>query len=533
MTRSMPMCTLHLTQPLSDYAVPEEMLTYRPLQADVGEERERRIKCYSKLTSEEQKRIAALEAHLEQEGETLEPDVEPFMLPYLFGKTSKDDTTIAAMRLCQTARWRRKTFRQPWVDSDFLSDLNTGCFYFGGRDKALRPLLIARIDRVLLQEWDHDRMIRLIVFMLEFERQHLFVPGVCEQHVLLIDLRKVGLLDVTSSRTLIGKIVSVISQHYVGMNYKILIVNPPASLQAAWGIMRGILSEGQMAKACVVTPESTILRDLFAPHQLERTYGGTRLEVKGPFYPFQFVPGPFDASSQGPDENAPADIHSRLLRPPWAVWKSDSKIQPQLKLKLKDDADKLPWLPSDASPRSIKTSGSFTSALSRSISFQSALSRTASFRSTYAASCCDATSGYQTVEEANHHQNGATPSTPERPSMESDHSDKQRNLSDQTILEDEAITCSLEVEKAAQNVPFMQKPTNDDPLATGSTDAPHEINPQGFLEGDDDDWGFTSLPDVDRPPSVVFFEVAAGKSRGTSQMQWCFWPFCCPTGPPS
>merc|ERR1719515_654056 len=118
---------------------------------------------------------------------------------------------IAAMRLSQMARWRRKTFSQPWVDRDFLSDLNTGCFYFGGRDKALRPLFVARIDRVLRQGWDRDRVIRLIIFMLEFERHHLFVPGVCEQHVLLLDLRKVGLLDITSSRTLLAKIASVIS----------------------------------------------------------------------------------------------------------------------------------------------------------------------------------------------------------------------------------------------------------------------------------------------------------------------------------
>lgn len=460
------------------------------------------------------------------------------MIPYIFSKTSKDDTAIAAMRLSEAARWRRKTFSEPWVDSDFLSDLNTGCFYFGGRDKALRPLFVARLDRVLLQDWDQDRMIRLIIFMLEFERHHLLIPGVCEQHVLLLDLRNVGLLDITGSRTLIAKIASVISSYYVGMNYKILIVNPPASLQTAWGVVSGLLSEGQLAKACVVTSQSTILKDLFAPHQLEQTYGGTRPGVRGPYYPFQFVAGPFEVTSQGPDETTPSDIYSRLLRPPWAVWKSkDSEHRQQLKLELTDRTGKLLRCSSDASACSIKTIGSFKSALSRCGSFKSDAASHHSFFSVDSAStltqarisCHDAKSTRRTVEESNHQPNGKTHAEQGWALFSGpDCCNEQKRLSEQATAQDEAIDFG----KVAQSTctPDGAGPSDDNPLATGSTDAPREVNPQGVFEEDEDEWGFAESPDA--APPVVFFEVAPERLHATQQKLCCFWPFCCPTGSP-
>lgn len=546
---SLPKSPLQLTQPVSDHAIPHEVLTYRPAPEEVGQERDRKIKCYSKLTAEEQKRVAALEAYFAQEGETFGPDIEPFMLPYLFGKTSKDDTAIAAMRLLQNARWRRKTFSQPWMDSDFLNDLNTGCFYFGGRDKALRPLFVVRIDRVLLQNWDHNRMIRLIIFMLEFERHHLLVPGVCEQHVLLLDLRNVGLLDINSGRTLISKIANIVSSYYVGMNYKILIVNPPASLQAAWGVVNGLLSEGQLAKACVVTSASTIFRDLFAPHQLEQTYGGTRPDMRGPYYPFQFVAGPFDVLSQGPDENAPADIHNRLLKPPWLVWKSVGS-EVQLELMLSDDASRLHRAPSFVSQRSIKTSASFVSALSRSESFKSAMPSHHSFLSVDSGagmSSCDAKFVRPTVEpeEVSCQPEGYPVFTASGCSDVQNEENEAMNCSLDVekptpnkagdvgaCKENEAMNCSLDVEKAAPNkAGDVSACKDDDPLATGSTQAPY-VDEGEFVVDDGDDWGCAESPDLTRPPPVVFFQVAPERSRAAQAAQtWCFWPFCCPSGP--
>jgi len=350
---------------------------------------------------------------------------------------------------------------------------------------------------------------------------------------LLLDLRKVGLLDVTSSRNLIAKIASIISSYYVGMNYKILVVNPPASLQAAWGIVSGILSEGQLAKACVVTPESTVLRDLFAPHQLEQTYGGTRLDVGAPYYPFQFVPGPFEVSSQGLVENAPVDIHSRLVKPPWVVWKSaDSEVNQPLKLELKQDVETLPRVPSDASPRSIKTTTSFKSALSRSESFRSALASHHSFLSMGSASgmrssSCDTKSVHQTAEEVSLQPDCAKTSTEGWPVFTGpDCSSKQQHFSDKTCPEEEeAIGCSPGVEKANHLPPDERSRSDDDPLTTGSTDAPREADPQGELE-EDDEWGFADVT-LTHPPPVVFFEVAPERSQRKTVC--CLWPFCCPS----
>merc|ERR1719272_1571581 len=86
----------------------------------------------------------------------------------------------------------------------------------------------------------------------------------------------------------------------------------------------------------------------------------------------------------------------------------------------------------------------------------------------------------QTVEEVSHQPDGATPSAQGCPCFTGpDCSDNQKNLSDQTSPEDEAINCSLDVEKATQNTPGGPRPMDEDPLATRSTDATREANPQG------------------------------------------------------
>lgn len=338
--------SLKLTRALADYTVPQEVLSYKPQGDDLkfqfgNGDGERKLYCYQPLTDEERSKIEEFDAHVKSTGQVIDPELRPFRLAWILDKHSKGCVQTAAERLEQTRQWRIEQFRKPMLDTDFMEDLKQGCFYIGGRDKGLRPMFVIRVDRLFKQTWSDERVLEIVVFMLEYERAYLFVPGICEQHVLLFDLNGIGLWAVTSRKSLLGKITKVIGSHYIGTTYKIFAINPPGIVKALWGIAKNFLTERQQQKVVIVDGGDSALTDLFPALQLEEQYGGKRPNIAAPFYPFTCVQGPFSIGSTTLDKNAIKDVHLRLAYPPWVLYsnKEDEAATP-LRFELRGDVDR-------------------------------------------------------------------------------------------------------------------------------------------------------------------------------------------------
>jgi len=142
----------------------------------------------------------------------------------------------------------------------------------------------------------------------------------------------VGIFDVPRIKGVLSKIVKVIADHYIGMSHKIFIVNPPAAIDMMWAAVKKFLTERQLQKLILVKHGDTSLTDLFAPNQLEMSYGGTRRNLGCPFYPFRFVPEPF-AESPVSEKHVVHDIHKKLLKPQWTLW-ATPRLQTEQPLKL-------------------------------------------------------------------------------------------------------------------------------------------------------------------------------------------------------
>jgi len=90
------------------------------------------------------------------------------------------------------------------------------------------------------------------------------------------------------------------SQHYIGRVFKFYVVNMSSGLSMIAGMAKGFLTDRQKQKLNMLDDVSE-LRKEFAVSQLEQDLGGSRPEVKT-FFPFDLLPGPFDAGYEGPPE---------------------------------------------------------------------------------------------------------------------------------------------------------------------------------------------------------------------------------------
>lgn len=318
-----------LTQSMSEYTIPIEVMDHELLMEDLkisfaSGDSERKLYCYVPLSLREQEACREFKRHAEKIGLDLDPELSPRVLAYIMDKRSRGSVEIAAQRLLETSSWRRTFFQAPIRDDSVLDDLNQGAVYFGGRDRGLRPMIVIRLDRLAKQNWDDQRLLRVFIFLLEFERKYLFVPGVCEQHVILVDFVKLGVLDLIHKKGVLTRLGKVLSSHYVGSTYRTLVANPPTLFKSIWIFTKSFLTEAQQHKVFMLQDEKDkALIDLFSPHQLEVTYGGTRPPLGPPYYPFQFVPGPFDPSYHGTgDYTTLPDMHNKLIRPEWKVWET-------------------------------------------------------------------------------------------------------------------------------------------------------------------------------------------------------------------
>merc|ERR1719265_3090341 len=114
----------------------------------------------------------------------------------------------------------------------------------------MRPILIIRAER-LPAEWHKDgtgvtRLIKMLVFCMEYLRRYMFVPGKIENIVVLVDLKNLGIADVPIKA--LKSIYSVLSHHYIVRVYRFYIVNMSYMLGTLVSVVTPILTDRQRQK---------------------------------------------------------------------------------------------------------------------------------------------------------------------------------------------------------------------------------------------------------------------------------------------
>jgi len=301
---------------LAPLSLPGEALSFVPtgnvlVHAYKNGDSERRIHCNTELTEKELEGLRELQRQAASQGLAFFPSVAIGATRYL--SRARGDVQKALKMLQDTQAWRANYFKDgPLADKHIEEDMRLGIVYFCGRDYAMRPVIVVRGKRIP-QEWYKekrvDKLIRLLIFSLEYMMRYMTVPGRVENLSVIVDLKGLGISQVPIGG--LSEVYKVLGHHYMGRVVRFYCVNVPTALNIIAGMAKNLLTDRQRQKLQILDDVSK-LRQEFAPHQLEVDLGGSRPPITE-FFPFPLLAGPFQVNcDQGPDPNAVRNAHQAL-----------------------------------------------------------------------------------------------------------------------------------------------------------------------------------------------------------------------------
>jgi hypothetical protein len=287
---------------IAEYSLPAEVFNYRPPPDVVNchfknGDCERKIYCNIEVTKKELEQLRQLQEEARKSNVELYPSLSVMATRFL--SRARGDAHKALKLMKETQHWRKEYFSPgPVCDREMLDDLRLGIIYFCGRDKDMRPAITVRPQRIPQQWYKEkrtDKLIRVLIFCMEYMIRYMIVPGKVENNCVIIDLKDVsmGMQNIAQLK----EIYSVMSHHYIGRVFKFYICNLSPTLKRIGGWVTSILTDRQKQKLNFVD-SVTDLREDFALHQLEEDLGGSRPLDKD-FFPFPLPAGPFDAGVDG------------------------------------------------------------------------------------------------------------------------------------------------------------------------------------------------------------------------------------------
>jgi len=295
------------------FSMPQEVLDFVPDESAVvthfkNGQRERKLYCNTELIQEEQQQLQLLRQEAQSQNLAFMPSVASSALRYV--TRAKGVAKSAIKEMLGTQQWRQSYFQSgPITDASVAEDMKLGMVYYGGRDAGLRPSLVIRVERIpdsFKRDNGPARLVKLLVFCLEYMLHYLIYPGKIETSTIVLDLRGVSTTQIPV--TPLREVVKVLSAHYIYRVHKFYLCNVPTMLRRMSGVGTRLLTERQLQKLCFVNDAAEILAD-FALHQLEEDLGGGRPSVTE-FFPFPLQAGPFEAGSTvGDNRNAIPNAH--------------------------------------------------------------------------------------------------------------------------------------------------------------------------------------------------------------------------------
>jgi len=291
---------------IAEFSLPQEMLSFSPPESIVVQQynngdQERNIHCNTRLTVEELELLNQVKLLARQQGVSLTPSIAVQATRFLSLARCNPCRALELMVAAQAAR--ETFFQQPIVDRDVAEDLNLGFLYICGRDPSLRPIMVVRPAR-LPQEWIQnncvDRMLKVVLFQMEYLCKYMFYPGRVENVVLVVDFAGVGISQIPL--TLMREIHKVLTYQYPCRLAKVYICNLSGAVKLCFGTAKKILSCRQQQR--LIEVEVSKMSEVIAASQLEEDLGGVR-PVLTTFFPFQLPAGPFEVATSRATEAGP------------------------------------------------------------------------------------------------------------------------------------------------------------------------------------------------------------------------------------
>ncbi|CDW83431.1 UNKNOWN [Stylonychia lemnae] len=218
-------------------------------------------------------------------------------LKYLQANDYRVKETVASIR--DHLKWRVQSLPCS-ITSEAIALIKTGFLYVHGRDRFYRPCIVFQplvIEQLKTKQViKTEAIITATVFILEYIKANMLVPGKVENWVVVSNINKLSLNKLPLKE--LQQVNWVIQNNYRGTLARSWSVNCTSMQLICWKVVE-VFMEQQTRKVISLHKESSpqSLRENFHESQLEKRFGGSA-EQPNQFWPPIMPDGPYNDDEQ-------------------------------------------------------------------------------------------------------------------------------------------------------------------------------------------------------------------------------------------
>jgi CRAL/TRIO domain len=172
----------------------------------------------------------------------------------------------------------------PSILKSWIDELNKGYAYIYKRDRSFRPIFHINLNKLKKIKTDHETLVNMSTFMIQFIISRGLVPGKVENWVTIIDFKGVGVLEIP--KKLIQTMTKPLQDLFKGRLFKLYIINSQWAIKIVWALAKKVVDPLTIMKFSLQGDKyHEELGKLIDPSSLERKFGGTLPDKEDNFFP--------------------------------------------------------------------------------------------------------------------------------------------------------------------------------------------------------------------------------------------------------
>ena len=145
--------------------------------------------------------------------------------------------------------------------------------YICGRDEKYRPIVVVNTGRMIEMQLTSENLQQLTVYVAEYIKENLFIPGKVENWIFLVDLCNVGILKLPLNA--LKDLGGTLEKNYRTKLFRMYVVNAPWTVNMLYGVIKTFDKNIQKKIIISRTNSAPEMFKHVSKKQVELKYGGT------------------------------------------------------------------------------------------------------------------------------------------------------------------------------------------------------------------------------------------------------------------
>ena len=177
----------------------------------------------------------------------------------------------------------QRTFEQ------FKDSLEKGIMYGVRRDTMMHPVIIINVRRMVDAKMKLDELVGMADFFLNYVIKYAMIPGKIENWTCIFDLKNVGVTQIPKDE--IQGLVRNMTRNYRGRLFRFYATDVTFIVRQLWKLAHRFVDEFTNKKLLIYGDDyKNDIKELIAPENLEKQYGGDLDTITSDFFPPKFNP---------------------------------------------------------------------------------------------------------------------------------------------------------------------------------------------------------------------------------------------------